>query len=143
MSEKSELQSESEVKERTCGNCACSLLQTAGALTQLFCRRNMPMHAVVDIETPMMRMGQPIVGKDGKPRMEMTKQDAYMYPPTLAKLVCYDGWRALGTEPGKDAGLANLMPQLLDGYKELMTAIQSEQDRAFLDHFNKDSLPQG
>jgi hypothetical protein len=87
-------------EERTCANCACSIIQEAPTLgKQLFCRLNPAIGKMVRTQVPRIIKGQPQV-RDGKPVMEQGEALGFMFAPTMATLVCFDGWRPLGTLPG-------------------------------------------
>lgn len=100
---------------RNCGNCACSLLITRGPQSQLFCRKNPPKHAVAKIQVPRMKLG--VHQKNGRDELlfDMEEKDVFVNDPTHEALVCFDGWRAMGTEPG-DRGLIQ-NPQIGDRYE--------------------------
>lgn len=90
---------------RTCINCACHSIQhdmTNPLLSQMFCRRDPPIAQQMRLERPRMRDGKVVMGRDGKTAiMEQVQEIVYMYRPTKHSLTCFDGWRALGTEPGQ------------------------------------------
>lgn len=68
---------------RNCGNCACAVSVKHPHLVntvQLLCRRNGAM--MVQQRTPEGIL------------------TSLTYAPTQAELVCFDGWRAVGTPPG-------------------------------------------
>lgn len=89
---------------RTCANCACHHLQEMNNNSlqkQSFCRRNTPAYGVAEVEVPRLDKDKnPTKGRDGKLIMERAQQGMYLYPPTLPTLVCYDGWRPMGSLPG-------------------------------------------
>lgn len=73
-----------EKSPRTCANCACAFLMKHPVninQTQLLCRRNPPF--VV------------------QQRTEAGVQNGISQPPTNPDVVCFDGWRPIGTEPGE------------------------------------------
>lgn len=86
-------------EERTCANCACSFVQEANRQKQMFCRLNPAVAKMVRTEVPRIIKGQPQM-RDGKPVMEPGEMLGFMFSPTLENLVCYDGWRPIGTLPG-------------------------------------------
>jgi hypothetical protein len=91
-------------KTRNCANCACSFIQENSQNKlekQMFCRRNTPMAAEVAVDKPRLINGQVDIDKrTGKPMMVRVKDIAYLYAPTREDMVCFDGWRPMGTEPG-------------------------------------------
>jgi hypothetical protein len=118
---------------RTCANCACHSMQTNllnPAESQMFCRRDPPMAQRMRIKVPVIRDGKPVMMRDNKtPLMTEEDQVHYMFRPTLATLVCFDGWRAEGTEPGQrssDAldGVTGALKRL---WADMMTQQQEEQ----------------
>jgi hypothetical protein len=133
-------QSEAEVKNRTCSNCACFFvkegLTPAGMVSQSFCRKNPPMHAVGEVDVPAMRNGEPIVDRDGKPRMMKEKRDFYIYAPTLPDLVCFDGWRERSELPGQRLNfdvdrIQAAIPLLAEGFAKIMEQITDANMAAF------------
>jgi hypothetical protein len=88
---------------RTCVNCACHWTQenTVNPLEkQSFCRRDPANATQMRAETPRMRDGKAVLGRDQKPIMENTTVWVYLYKPTLPTLVCFDGWRPMNALPG-------------------------------------------
>ena len=99
-----------EKLERNCSTCACSIIQkhhiTANE-TQMFCRRQTVMSHMARMERPALdpKTKQPMFRKgrgDEKPTpiMETFNDLIYLFAPTLPELVCFDGWRPVGTPPG-------------------------------------------
>jgi hypothetical protein len=86
-------------ENRTCANCACSITQEANGIKQLFCRLNPAIGKMVRTQVPRIIKGQPQI-RDGKPVMEQGEMLGFMFAPTMASLVCFDGWRPMGTLPG-------------------------------------------
>src|SRR5271156_6822026 len=84
---------------RTCNNCSCSIIQEANGVQQMFCRLNPAIGKMVRTQIPRIIRGQPQF-RDGKPIMEQGEMLGFMFAPTMASLVCFDGWRPLGTVPG-------------------------------------------
>jgi len=73
--------------DRRCENCACAVLVKHPVelnRTQLLCRKEPPMIVHQEAEVGGQRMRA----------MQLT------YRPTSAELVCFDGWRPIGTLPG-------------------------------------------
>lgn len=119
---------ETKTDARTCANCACVFIaqhpQTGEA--QAFCRRNPPLHQLMRVEVPRLdREGKPVVGKNGNVIMEPGQQEFYLYPPTLEKLVCFDGWRPVGTLPG-DNPFTSLTNQVQQGMDRLAKDIVAQ-----------------
>jgi|ERR1700678_83690 len=123
---------ETKVDEpRTCLNCACrmqapSVENTTGM--QSFCRRNTPGSQMVSVEIPRLdRNRNAIIGKDGKPIMEIGKARAYGYPPTEDSMVCFDGWRPVGTLPGDKDDMNKLLAVYADQMQKLWRDMQLQQ----------------
>lgn len=114
-----------ERADRTCATCACSLTQTNPnnpAHSQMFCRLNPPKHARGIVEIPRVKNGQPVIGKDGQPVMEKMEQDFYIYEPTMPAMVCFSGWRPMGSEPGRH-DVREDMAVLLDAVQPILNAL--------------------
>lgn len=94
------------LETRHCENCACyfEVRNPANPLqSQGFCRREPPQAKEVRVALPMMNgKGEPMMGRDGKPRMEERIQLAFVHELTARQMTCFDGWRPLGTVPGAD-----------------------------------------
>lgn len=94
------------LETRHCENCACyfEVRNPANPLqSQGFCRREPPQAKEVRVALPMMNgKGEPMMGRDGKPRMEERIQLAFVHELTARQMTCFDGWRPLGTAPGAD-----------------------------------------
>lgn len=119
---------------RLCMNCACHLIQenTQNPLEkQFFCRRDTPMAQQMRVERPVIRDGRPVMNKsNGKPMTEAGVEIIYLYKPTLANLVCFDGWRPMEYQPGERmaAILKEDITELMsEGYRRLMADIQSDE----------------
>lgn len=114
----------SEKISRTCATCACSMVQTNPndpKHQQLFCRLDPPTYHLVEVEVPRIKDGQPVSNPRGPGFLtDKVQQSMYAYKPTDAKLVCFKGWRPIGTEPGrhdirKDAqALMDIMEPILN-----------------------------
>jgi hypothetical protein len=120
-----------EPEPRTCANCACCLVienPTNPMEKQSFCRRNGAMHGEMRIDVPRKdRAGNIINGRDGKPIMEQAKQSVYLYPPTQPALVCFDGWRPMGTQPGDMSyKTANEADKMMERWQEGMRRLQED-----------------
>ena len=96
--------------ERNCKTCACYTEVTLNPLAppQSQCRRNGPMPAQIRIERPMMRKNlqtgqmEPKIDKaTGQPLVEASIENVFLYAPTAPDSVCFDGWRPIGTPPGR------------------------------------------
>ncbi len=92
--------------ERTCGNCACyfEIPNPANKLeAQGFCRRSTVNVQQVRVEVPRLDpAGKPVVSKiNGQPLTDARPQLAYIHGLTQKNLVCFDGWRPIGTRPGE------------------------------------------
>lgn len=89
--------------DRNCKNCACytevMLMPTHPPQPQ--CRRNPPLQAQVRMETPRVLDNKPVIGKDGKPVMNVETVNMFLHAPTAPDKVCFDGWRPLGILPGR------------------------------------------
>ena len=90
---------------RTCANCACHSIQENKENpleSQMFCQKDPPMAQKMRVDMPQMRDGKVVMMKDGKtPITRQVEQIFYMYKPTMGNLVCFDGWRPMGTQPGQ------------------------------------------
>lgn len=94
-----------EKSVRTCENCACSHKMKHPQFvneSQLFCRREPPIYQRLRVMQPVIRNGNPVMqkGTTDKPLLESVEGDFYVYKPTVASMVCFDGWRPIGTEAG-------------------------------------------
>lgn len=104
-------------EERTCANCACSIIQEAAGLgKQMFCRKLPPVGKMVRTEVPRIRNGKPDI-RDGKPVMVAGEALGFMFSPTMKTLVCFDGWRPLGTLPGDRPETAKLDEYMRSAFK--------------------------
>lgn len=110
-----------DVIPRTCATCACSDVQsdaTNPMLKQMFCRRDPPMAQQMRVEVPVIRDGKAVMQKNdpSKPLTAPGVSMAYMFKPTLANLTCFDGWRPMGTGPGRAMdsadGILSIMKKL-------------------------------
>lgn len=117
---------------RNCGNCACSAMQPNHINPlekQMFCRRNPPMAQELAVDVQQVRDGKPQFARDGKtPITHREKKMFYLFPPTMAELVCFDGWRPLGTEPGQRViedldGMTGALKRL---WADMIAQLQSE-----------------
>jgi hypothetical protein len=119
--------------ERNCANCACHALQAnpmiPGAAPTSVCMLNMPMLLQGEGLQPMLdRQGNAIVQKNKEtgipePRMEKIVKQFFTYPPTQPELVCYDGWRPLGTEPGTRGNLRDDIGVIMQAMQPLMDVL--------------------
>lgn len=124
---------------RSCLTCACHHVQENQLNKmekQSFCRRNPPTAAKMRGERPQMLHGQPRFMKDGKtPIMETYDAVLYLYAPVMENLVCYDGWRPIGTEPGERAN-TELSDSLTRGmvrlFKDMMADASLDAESAAL-----------
>ncbi len=94
-----------ETPERTCGNCAC-LYEMSNPQNPLqkgyFCRLNPAQHKKMRIEAPRLdKDGNPVKGRNDQIIMQPAEVDAFLWPPTVPTLTCFDGWRPVGTLPGE------------------------------------------
>jgi hypothetical protein len=127
---------ESKITEqkRSCENCACFHVMTDSNNpnhNQGFCRLDPPQMTQARMEVPRMFKGEPVI-KNGKPVMEMGTQIAFFYKPMAKELVCFSGWRPIGTEPGReDVFTDSLMKQFKHLYGDLM-AISTSPLGAFM-----------
>lgn len=113
---------EIENVDRTCATCACSKIESVPTRPnekQMFCRRNSAFAAEMRVEVPRIgRDGKPVI-RDGKPVMEAGKANMFLYPPTDARLTCFDGWRPIGTLPGDRWEMAAAMLPIMEAMKRL------------------------
>ena len=122
---------ETKVDEpRTCLNCACRFqapsIETTTGL-QSFCRRNTPGSQMVSVEVPRLDRHKQPVFRDGKPVMEVGKARAYGYPPTEDSMVCFDGWRPVGTLPGDKDDINKLLVVYSEQVKKLWNDLVMQQ----------------
>ncbi len=94
-----------EKVDRTCATCACSIMQTNPNDVnhkQLFCQRNTPGYHIAKIEVPRLdKEGKQMLSPRGNLALTDTvDQPVFVYPPVMAGLRCFDGWRPIGLEPG-------------------------------------------
>ena len=90
-------------EERNCANCGCSIIVTHGqdkTQSQMFCRLNPPIHGQARVEVQRVDIKGNKVWKDGKAVMNSEIQSVFVHSPTVAQMVCFDGWRPQGTLPG-------------------------------------------
>jgi hypothetical protein len=121
-------------QERICANCACHSMQTNllnPTESQMFCRRDPPMAQRMRIKVPVIRDGKPVMMRDSKtPLMTEEDQVHYMFRPTLATLVCFDGWRAEGTEPGQRS--SDALHGVTGALKQLWADMMAQQQETEL-----------
>lgn len=114
----------SESAARTCGNCAC-FFQMPHPFNELektpVCRRNQAMLAQAEGQMPRMRLGHPVMDKEGKPLMEKVTKQIWVYPATHEGSVCFDGWRPIGMEPGER--LPASMGEILKEMEPILNAL--------------------
>lgn len=114
---------------RTCANCACHDIQKSSLNpleNQMFCRRDPPAAQMMRVDQPRMRDGKVVMMKDGKtPLTESVQTLVYMFRPTLASLVCFDGWRPLQTEPGQRT--IDSLDGMMGAMKRLYTDMVAQQ----------------
>ncbi len=108
---------------RNCANCACSL-EKENSLNkmekQLFCRRNVAQAVPFRAERPRILNGEVMIDKrTNKPQVESFQDVAYMHAPTAPELVCYDGWRPIGTLPG-DKSISAVEKAVRELYQEII-----------------------
>jgi hypothetical protein len=112
--------------ERTCANCACSILQKnaqLGNIEHMFCRKDPINAGKARFERPQMVNGEVRIDKrTQKPIMETYEDLAFMYRPVIKSATCFDGWRPIGTEPGdkfQNAPLDKMMAPLMETFGRL------------------------
>jgi hypothetical protein len=109
--------------ERCCANCACYWIQENAnnpMEKQGFCRLEPPTATQVRVERPRMKNGEAVLDRNNRPIMEPHTAWAYLYKPAMGNLVCFDGWRPLGTEPGEKQIANGAIPEsLLSAMKQL------------------------
>lgn len=93
--------------DRKCSTCACFITAPVPGESRLqgMCRRFAPTAQRVRISVPVMKDGKPVMQKfdPTKPLTQEVTQLGYLYELTEADLVCFDGWRPLGSKPGNAA----------------------------------------
>lgn len=110
---------------RTCANCACfaHMLPDGTVLAsdskraegQTVCRRAPPGGRWVEVEVPVYdATGAPVMRRPGVPRMERKQVLEIGYPPAVHSGLCYDGWRPIGTRPGDNVHLAEVLPMVAE-----------------------------
>lgn len=93
---------------RTCRNCACFARQKPDGTIMPpddeeymgICRRMTPGGRFARVELPVLKDGEPVLNRAGKPQLEVRNVLQIGYPPVIPEAVCFDGWRPEGTEPG-------------------------------------------
>lgn len=138
----SDMPSDFEIVPRTCANCACSAVQkdqTNPLQSQMFCRRETPFAQKMRVDRPVIRDGKPVMMRDGKtPLVQATEEIMFMYRPTLPGLVCFDGWRPMGTQPGDKS--SDAVNGVMDSMKRLFNDVMNQGQEAAL---AKIPLPEG
>jgi hypothetical protein len=111
------------IEPRTCGNCACCEVKPHAVnklQTQAFCKLKPPTYAQIRADVPRLtKEGQPVIGKNNQPVMEPGFQEVYLSSPTDVRLVCFDGWRPIGTLPGDRYEMADVMGPLRSAFSQL------------------------
>ncbi len=102
-----------DVGGRNCGNCACyfEMAHPLNALErQGFCRRFSVNAQAMRVQVPRVdEHGAPIVSKlDKRPVVDVREEVLYVNAVTAAQLVCFDGWRPVGSLPGESLNDSNL-----------------------------------
>lgn len=120
---------------RTCANCACHILQSnpmiPGSPPTSACMLNMPMLLQGEGQQPMLDKNQkPVMMKDKNTgldvvRMEKIVKQFFIYPPTQPELVCFDGWRPIGTLPGDKFSQAKVDAMMDSLYVALQPVLES------------------
>lgn len=105
---------------RSCANCACAFEAKHPTLinrTQLLCR----------LRPPMLITQQ---GQDEHGRR--ISEVSLTYAPTAPDLVCFDGWRPIGVEPGQkplSMGGLVLPPEISGLFQMIEKAIAGQRDQ--------------
>lgn len=138
-----EIDMDSGLPVRTCANCACHHIQQNQINpleSQSFCHRDPPSAAKMRGERPQMINGQPRMMKDGKtPIMQTVEEVIYLYKPTMPNLVCFDGWRPLGTLPGERSG-SELSEGIMAAMRRLYTDMVQNNDAAELEALRRSDV---
>lgn len=114
-----------ESEPRSCANCACSHTMDHPQFgKQLFCRRDPANAQEFNVQQPIIRNGQPVMDKRDptKPMMSSGRALFYLYKPTLPALMCFDGWRPIGTQPGEkwqNLKVDGMMEGIVKNYERL------------------------
>ena len=108
---------------RNCGTCACFATDNGQgepaqvkpnaavpANTQGLCRLNPPGARRVRAEQPVIVNGNPMIDRNGKPRMEPIEVLELAYPPTVSDAVCWHGWLPRWALPGQTCASALFYP---------------------------------
>lgn len=153
-------QPEPQPAARTCGNCACfahmlpdgtvlprDSKPTEGMASpygQTVCRRSPPVGRWVEVEVPVFdpTTGAPVMRRPGVQRMERKQVLEIGYPPAVHTGLCYDGWRPIGTRPGDNAHLAEVLPMVAELARGNMAAAK-RLGQAMLDDLMAEMPPPG
>jgi hypothetical protein len=112
-----------EPVDRTCATCACCKIEINPVdklHSQAFCRRNTPVHGRVRVDVPRLdRDKKPVIGKNGAPILEQEERSFYVYPPTQPDMVCFDGWRPMGTLPGDKWDMLDIIKPFREGLEQI------------------------
>jgi hypothetical protein len=128
---------ETKPVSRSCSNCACSMIQEHPANPmekQTFCRKNPPLFQQLRMEVPRKdKAGNIITGRDNKPIMENEIVGAFLYMPTNPDMVCFDGWRPMGTLPGeKSVFSVSTVDSMVDAVSTAFKQLQSDLQKDYL-----------
>lgn len=137
---------------RSCANCACfaHMLPDGTILApdstrqdaQTVCRRNPPGGRWTRVDVPVYdAQGEPVMRRPGVPRLEPKQVLEIGYPPAVHGGVCFDGWRPLGTRPGENAHLREVLPMVAEVARGNMAAAK-RLGEALLDNLMSE-LPPG
>jgi hypothetical protein len=108
---------EQQTNLRTCANCACfARVKPDGKIVeddpeaQTVCRRSPPGARQVSVDVPVLNNGRPVMDAKGAPRVQRMLAYQFGFQPTAPELLCYDGWRPLGTLPGDNHQFVRVLP---------------------------------
>jgi hypothetical protein len=105
--------------KRLCSNCACfgRMLPDGRVLDpseptsegMLVCQLDTPASRLAHQEVPVLKDGQPVMDR-GRPRLERIQVVQIGYKPVTPDARCFNGWRPIGTQPGENWKLTQLLP---------------------------------
>lgn len=116
---------------------------TARADGQTVCRRAPPGGRWTRVDVPVFdAAGAPVMRRPGVPRLEPKQVLEIGYPPAVHSGVCFDGWRPVGTRPGENAHLTEVMPMVAELARGNMAAAK-RLGQAMLDNIMAELPPPG
>jgi hypothetical protein len=128
---------EQENEKRTCANCACHDTGTYPLTQQemMVCKRNPPNGIPMRVRRPAIDpvTRQPRMAKRADkptPIMEEVQAVVVFYNPTSPDMVCFDGWRPMGTDPGdfayKSSPIEKQIEQTIVGMNRLVNDLHAD-----------------